>query len=186
MYRLVLLDRDGVINHRPPPGPDGDPGNYIKTPAEWRPIAGGPEAVAALNARGCLVAVCTNQSGVGRGVMSADDLAAVHRHMEAALHAAGARLDRVYVCPHGPEDACGCRKPRPGMLLAAMRDFGVTAPETCFVGDSQRDMDAALAAGCEPILVRTGYGAEAETGARAAGVCHVYDDLAAAARGLAG
>ena len=185
MYRLVLLDRDGVINHQPPPGHDGDPGNYIKTPGEWRPIAGGPEAVALLNALGCFVAVCTNQSGVGRGVMSADDLAAVHRHMETALRAAGARLDRVYVCPHHPGEACACRKPRPGMLCAAMRDFGVTGPDTCFVGDSQRDVDAALAAGCEPILVRTGNGAEAEAGARAAGVRRVYDDLAAAARSLA-
>ena len=185
MYRLVLLDRDGVINHRPPPGHDGDPGNYIKTPAEWRTIAGAPEAVAALNARGCLVAVCTNQSGVGRSVMSADDLAAVHRHMDAILRAAGARLDRVYVCPHHPDDACACRKPRPGMLRAAMRDFGVTGPDTCFVGDSQRDVDAALAAGCEPILVRTGNGTVTEPGARAAGVRHVYDDLAAAARSLA-
>lgn len=186
MYRLVLLDRDGVINHPPPPGPDGDPGNYIKTPAEWRPIAGGPAAVAALNARGCIVAVCTNQSAVGRGIMSAEDLAAVHRRMDATLRAAGARLDGVYVCPHRPEDACACRKPRPGMLHAAMRDFGIAAPETCFIGDSQRDMDAALAAGCEPVLVRTGYGADAEPGTRAAGVCRVYEDLAAAVRGLAG
>lgn len=185
MYRLVLLDRDGVINHRPPPKRDGDPGNYIKTPAEWSPIEGGPEAVASLNALGCFVAVCTNQSGIGRGVMSDGDLALVHGCMEAAMHSAGARLDHVYVCPHRPEDACSCRKPSPGMLYAAMTDFGVPRRDTCFVGDSLRDMEAALAAGCEPILVRTGNGADAETEARALGVRRVYDDLATVARGIA-
>ena len=184
MYRLVLLDRDGVINHRPPPKHDGDPGNYIKTPAEWSPIAGGPAAVASLNARARTVAVCTNQSGVGRGLMSGNDLAAVHRRMAAVLGAGGARLDRVYVCPHLPEDGCACRKPRPGMLRAAMADFGVAGRDTCFVGDSLRDMEAAFAAGCDPILVRTGNGAGVEAEARALGVRLVYDDLAAAAEGI--
>ena len=184
MYRLVLLDRDGVINHLPPTKHDGDPGNYIKTPAEWSPIAGGLAAVASLNARACTVAVCTNQSGVGRGLMSGNDLAAVHRRMAAVLGARGARLDRVYVCPHHPADGCACRKPRPGMLCAAMADFDVAGRDTCFVGDSLRDMEAAFAAGCDPILVRTGNGACVEAEARALGVRLVYDDLAAAAGGI--
>ena len=180
MYRLVLLDRDGVINHRPSPKRDGHPGNYIKTPREWSPIPGALEAVATLNALGCLVAVCTNQSGVGRGIMSTDALAAVHRHMEAALREAGGRLDGVYVCPHRPDEACACRKPRPGLLREAMADFRVRAAETCFVGDSLRDIEAARAARCEAILVRTGGGAAVEAEARIAGVRFVYDDLAAA------
>ena len=184
MYRLVLLDRDGVLNHCRPRKCNGHPENYIKTPAEWAPIVGSPQAVAVLNARGCRVAVCTNQSGIGRGLMSDADLAAVHRRMGAALEGAGARIDRVYFCPHRPDEGCACRKPMPGMLQAAMTELGASERETCFVGDSLRDMQAALAAGCEPILVRTGNGSRDEKQARSAGVRRVYDDLAAAIRSL--
>lgn len=185
LHRLVLLDRDGVLNReRPRRLPDSHPDNFIRAPEAWHPIHRSPEAVAALNAGGRAVAVCTNQSAIGRGLLSSARLAAIHERMRVKLEAAGAHIHRIYVCPHRPDERCGCRKPRPGLLLAAMADFAIAPEETCFVGDAARDMAAALAAGCEPVLVRTGQGAAAEAAARAMGVRRVYADLAAAAAAI--
>ena len=151
---LVLLDRDGVVNEESP--------EYITRPSEWLPIPGSLDAIARLNRTGCTVAICSNQSAVARGFMTIDD------------------LDAIFCCTHAPDAHCGCRKPEPGLLLRAMAELNATPERTTFVGDSLRDVHAAIAAGCLPVLVRTGHGAEFESAARALGVQYVFDDLAMA------
>lgn len=148
--RLVILDRDGVINE--------DSDAYIKSPEEWIPIPGAAEAIARLKQAGYAVVVATNQSGVGRGYFDADTLAAIHRRMVATLAAAGAELDGIFFCPHTPDDGCQCRKPAPGLLdqIAAARGEPVTG--AWLVGDSLRDLQCGAARGCQPVLVRTGKG----------------------------
>lgn len=170
MARLILLDRDGVINNDSP--------DYIKNPAEWRPLPGALQAIVRLRNAGRRVAVCTNQSGIGRGLFSLPDLHAIHGKMLDELQALGGDLDGLVFCPHLPTDGCDCRKPKPGMLLAMMQQLASKPAETCFVGDSLKDVAAALSAGCEPILLRTGNGRDSEAKARELGVSRVYDDLA--------
>lgn len=169
---LVLLDRDGVINEESP--------EYIKRPSEWLPIPGSLDAIARLNRAGCAVAVCSNQSAVARGLMTAEDLQAIHETMQGALAEVGGHLDAIFCCMHGPDEHCTCRKPEPGLLLKAMRELNATPERTTFVGDSLRDIQAAISARCLPVLVRTGHGAEVESHARDAGVQYVFDDLATA------
>src|SRR3954464_6158495 len=106
---LVLLDRDGVINEDSP--------NYIRGPSDWRPIPGSLDAIARLNRAGRKLAVCSNQSAIGRGLLAAADLAAIDRTMIAAIEASGGHLDGIYYCVHSPEEQCACRKPAPGLLL---------------------------------------------------------------------
>jgi len=173
MPRLILLDRDGVINFDSP--------ESITAPAEWRPIPGSLEAIAALTCAGRRVAVCSNQAGIGRGLLSASALDAIHQQLHDALAELGSRLDRLVYCPHLPEDRCACRKPAPGMLLECMNLLGAEPGETCFVGDSLKDLQAACAAGCEGVLVRTGNGAALEARSPLPGIV-VFDDLAAFAR----
>jgi len=169
---LVLLDRDGVINEDSP--------NYVRAPSEWTPLAGSLQAIARLSRAGRTVAVCSNQAGVGKGALTIADLDAINTTMTTAVARAGGRIDGVFCCTHSPDERCTCRKPAPGLLLQAMEAFGVTAAETTFIGDSLRDAEAALAAGCAPILVRTGHGARSEGQVRALGIDLVFDDLAAA------
>lgn len=171
---FVIVDRDGVINH--------DSKNYIKTPEEWRPIVGSLEAIADLTRAGIQVIVLTNQANIGRGVMRWETLDAIHSKLKQALDALGGRIERFYICPHRPEDGCACRKPQPGLLFEAARDYGFGLDATPFVGDSIRDLEAARSANARPVLVRTGNGAETETrGALPAGT-RIYDDLAAFAK----
>ncbi len=175
MARLILLDRDGVINFDSP--------DYVKNAEEWHPIPGSLEAIAALRSHGFMVGVCTNQAGIARGRLSVADLEAIHARMDLALRALHTRLDGLRYCPHGPEDGCRCRKPQPGMLLEMMHELGSTAQDTIFVGDSMRDVEAAQAAGCRGILVRTGNGPRAEAAARERGMLvEVFADLAAFAQ----
>ena len=168
--RLVLLDRDGVINH--------DSEQYITSVDEWCPIDGSIDAVRRLQAQ-FQVAVCTNQAGIGRGLLTSKSLAAIHARLQESLQRAGAEAIPVHHCPHHPDDGCNCRKPAPGLLIDAMRVAAVTSGETCFIGDSMRDIEAARNARCAPILVRTGNGLSVETDASAAlkGVS-IFDDLA--------
>ncbi len=147
--RLVLLDRDGVINFDSP--------DFIKSPEEWRPIPGALEAIAALQAR-FKVAVCTNQSGLGRGLYDEAALADIHARLQDDLAAAGGRPLDVFFCPHHPDDGCSCRKPQPGLLEAALNTNGAAAAETVFAGDSRRDLEAAVNAGCHPVLLLSGNG----------------------------
>ena len=173
--RLVMIDRDGVINE--------DSGEFIKSVAEWRPIPGSLEAIASLHRAGWQVAVVTNQSGIGRGLYDEATLAQIHKHMRARVRAAGGELAGVYYCPHLPDDGCECRKPKPGMFRALERELGVSVVGAPYIGDRMSDVEAAEGVGARPMLVRTGTGAATVTllGARRV---PVFDDLAAAARTL--
>jgi D-glycero-D-manno-heptose 1,7-bisphosphate phosphatase len=176
---LVILDRDGVINR--------DSAAFIKNDAEWQPIPGSIEAIAALTAAGFTLAVASNQSGIARGLFDQDALDAMHAKMLRLVHEADGRIGRIVVCPHGPDDACDCRKPKPGLLEQLARHFDTSLHHVPVIGDALRDLEAAAAVGARPILVRTGKGRDTEASLpeRFAGV-PVYDDLAAAARALIG
>ncbi len=150
--RLVVLDRDGVINH--------ESDAYIKSPDEWIPISGSLEAVARLNQDGFSVVVATNQAGVGRGFFDLAALAKIHAKMTVSLAKVGGHLDGIFFCPHRPEENCGCRKPGPGLLRQIAESFHVSLSGVPVIGDSLRDIEAAETVGARPILVRTGYGEE--------------------------
>jgi D-glycero-D-manno-heptose 1,7-bisphosphate phosphatase len=173
--RLVMIDRDGVINE--------DSDEFIKSVAEWRPIAGSLEAIASLHRAGWQVAVVTNQSGVGRGLYDEATLAQIHEHMRSRVRAAGGELAGVYYCPHLPDAGCDCRKPKPGMFRALERDLGVSVVGAPYIGDRMSDVEAAEAVGARPMLVRTGTGAATVESLGSRRV-PVFDDLAAAARSL--
>lgn len=143
----VFLDRDGVLNRK---APEGD---YVKSPKELDLLPGAAEAVARLNRSGLPVVVVTNQRGVARGLMSAEDLTAVHSTLERRLVSAGARLDRIMSCTHGSEESCGCRKPRPGLLLQAAAELRLDLERSWMVGDRGSDILAGREAGCHTILV---------------------------------
>jgi D-glycero-D-manno-heptose 1,7-bisphosphate phosphatase len=141
----VLLDRDGVITRRRD--------DYVTSPDEVEVLPGSAEAIARLCAAGYRVAVVTNQSAVGRGLMTMDTLETIHRGLDAVIRAAGGEISEYLVCPHLPDAGCDCRKPRPGLLLEAGRRLGVDLDSTFMVGDQPSDVIAALAAGCRPILL---------------------------------
>ncbi len=164
---LVILDRDGVINH--------ERDDFVKSPAEWQPIAGSLEAIAALHRAGFRVAVATNQSGIARGLFSLLTLEMIHEKMRCAVADLGGELAEIAFCPSLDADHPD-RKPNPGLLLQLQRQF---QPSACwFVGDSRRDLDAAQRAGIPALLVRTGRGEHTwtQTGHEPA-----FADLAAAA-----
>ncbi len=148
--KLVVLDRDGVINL--------DSDAFIKTPDEWVAIPGSLEAIARLNQAGYRVAVATNQSGIGRGLFDMAALNAMHTKMHRQAAAVGGRIDAVYFCPHTAQDHCDCRKPKPGMLKMIAERFEITPEATPVVGDSLRDLEAGAALGFKTHLVRTGKG----------------------------
>ena len=168
--RLIVLDRDGVINW--------DSESYIKSPQEWQPLPGSMAAIARLSAAGFDVVVCTNQSGLARGLLSLDALSAIHSRMDFAARAAGGRLAAIFICPHGPDDGCACRKPNSGLLRAVERYFGSSLHGCPVVGDSARDLQAAAQIGARAILVRTGNG-EHTLASGTVSVPEVYPDLAA-------
>lgn len=145
MMKLIILDRDGVINY--------DSDEYIKSPDEWIPIPGSLQAIAELNRAGFTIAVATNQSGLGRGYYDIYTLMEIHAKMERFLKEAGAHLDALYFCPHTPEEHCNCRKPKPGLLLQIGEYFHADLTQAYFIGDSLRDAKAALAVGAKPIFV---------------------------------
>jgi histidinol-phosphate phosphatase family protein len=140
----VILDRDGVLNKRPPRG------EYVTRPEEFEWLPGAREALALLRDAGHTVIVVTNQAGIARGAMTEADLEAIHERMRAE---AGGAVARIYHCPHGWDEGCECRKPAPGMLFQAQRDFDLDLTRTPFIGDDERDREAADAAGCPSILV---------------------------------
>ena len=148
--KLIVLDRDGVINY--------DSEQFIKSPDEWRPIPGSLEAISRLNHAGFRVVVATNQSGLGRGLFDMATLIAINDKMHKALAQIGGRIDALFYCPHTADSACGCRKPKPGMLIEIGNRFGVELTGVPCVGDSVRDLQAAAAVEAQPILVLTGKG----------------------------
>lgn len=176
--KLIILDRDGVINH--------DSDQYIKSPAEWRPIPGSLEAIARLNQWGWRVVVASNQSGIGRGLFGMDTLNAIHDKMIKALAQAGGRLDAIFFCPHAADSTCECRKPKPGMLLQIAERFNVGLAGVPVVGDSLRDLQAAVAAGCAPYLVLTGKGEKTKDDPALPPQTRIYPDLAALVAELTG
>jgi len=149
--KLIILDRDGVINE--------DSDAYIKNPDEWVPVPGSLDAIARLCKAGYRIAVASNQSGVARGLFDLSTLMAIHTKMHQAVTAAGGRIDGVFFCPHSADAGCDCRKPKAGMINEILRRFDVAASSgVTMVGDSMRDLQAACAAGCRPVLVLTGKG----------------------------
>lgn len=150
--QLVILDRDGVINQ--------DSDNYIKSPDEWQAIEGSLEAIAKLTQAGYKVVVCTNQSGIGRGLFDTDTLNAMHTKMHQQLARFGGEINAVFFCPHTDEDACRCRKPATGMYEDVAKRFKLNhaLQGIAVVGDSLRDLVGAVTLGAEPHLVLTGKG----------------------------
>lgn len=148
--RFILLDRDGVINH--------DAEDFIKSPKEWRPLPDSLEAIALLTQFQFSVIVISNQSGLARGLLDLKSLDRIHAKMLGAVEQAGGRIEAIYYCPHGPEDRCACRKPKPGLLLKFARDYRADLSQTLMIGDSWRDVAAAQAAGARAALVKTGNG----------------------------
>ena len=176
--KLIVLDRDGVINH--------DSAAYIKNPNEWRPIPGSLDAISKLNQAGFHVIVATNQSGIGRGFFDMATLNAIHDKMHKALAAAGARVDAIYFCPHATADNCNCRKPRTGMLEDIARRLNTPLTDVPMVGDSIRDLQAAAAVGAQPLLVLTGNGKKTQRAGELPPGTRVFADLAAAVDAIAG
>ncbi|MDB5863739.1 MAG: histidinol-phosphate phosphatase family protein [Betaproteobacteria bacterium] len=176
--KLVILDRDGVINF--------DSDSFIKGPAEWRPIPGSLEAIASLNHAGYHVVLATNQSGVGRGLFEVSTLNAIHDKMHRALAHIGGRIDAIFFCPHAADAGCNCRKPRSGLLDEIARRFNVDLKGVPSVGDSLRDLEAAAAVGAAPILVLTGKGRKTEEAGDLPAGTRVFSDLADAVRSIVG
>lgn len=148
--KLVILDRDGVINH--------DSDDYIKTVDEWLPIDGSIEAIAKLKHNGFKVAIATNQSGIGRGYYNVDTMHNMHQKMADLLKPLNAKIDHIEFCPHAPDDNCLCRKPKPGMLQAIQQHFNADLSQTYFVGDTLSDLSTADHAKAKFALVKTGKG----------------------------
>lgn len=148
--KLIILDRDGVINH--------DSDHYIKSVEEWIPIDGSLEAIAKLNNLGYEVAIATNQSGIARGFYSLSTLEAMHTKLHQLLKVVGGKISYIACCPHGPDDGCSCRKPKPGMLLEIADHFSIPPEDVIFIGDTLSDMKAAKNAGINFVLVKTGKG----------------------------
>ena len=170
--KLLILDRDGVINH--------DSDAYIKSLDEWIPIPGAIEAIARLSKAGWIVAVATNQSGLARGYYDEATLQAMHTRLRELVAEQGGELGLIVPCPHGPDDDCSCRKPQPGMLEQIAAYYGVMLKGIWFVGDSSGDLNAARAVDCQPVLVKTGKGERTLAKPLPAGTL-VFDDLAAVA-----
>ncbi len=179
MPKVVLLDRDGVINFDSP--------DYILTPEQWRPIPGSLEAIARLTQAGIRLAIASNQSALGRGMLDQPTFDAIHARMLLCIEEAGGRIDHVGYCPHGPDEGCACRKPRPGLLLNALQALHCPPEEALMIGDSLRDVQAADAAGVPAWLVRSGYGdadAILEKSRRLMPQIPAFADLAAATDAL--
>ena len=159
--KAILLDRDGVINFDSP--------DYILTPAQWKPMPGSLEAIAKLTKANIAVAIVSNQSAVGRGMIDGDTFQNIHAKMLLSIEALGGRIDHVVYCPHAPDDGCACRKPLSGMVIESLAALNLrNEPQSALmIGDSLRDMQAAWAANVSGILVQSGYGNATEILAKA-------------------
>lgn len=171
MSKLIILDRDGVLNV--------DSGAYITTPEEWVPIESSMGAVSRLNEHGWRVVIASNQAVVGRGIIDMEKLNWIHQKMNNTLSRYGGWIDAIFFCPDAPGSESTCRKPHPGMLLEiAERSRRVTLEDVPMVGDKLTDLQAAVAAGAQPVLVRTGHGRQTEKDGDLPPGTKVYDDLA--------
>ena len=174
--KLVILDRDGVINT--------DSDQFIKTPDEWKPIPGSLEAIARLTHSGFRVVVCSNQSGVGRGLLDMATLNAINDKMYKALAPLGGRIDALFYCPHAAEANCACRKPKSGMFEDIAKRFNISLAGVPSVGDSLRDIEASVQLGCQPMLVLTGKGRKTLSAGGLPENTQVFEDLSAAVRAI--
>ena len=173
--KLLILDRDGVINY--------DSDTYIKSVEEWLPLPGAVEAIAQLSKAGWTVAIATNQSGIARGYYDVATLDAMHARLRALVEEQGGEVGLIVYCPHGPDEGCACRKPKPGMLQTIATHYGADLAQCWFVGDSLGDLQAAQTVDSQPVLVKTGKGLQ--TLAKALPVnTLIFDDLAAVAAEL--
>jgi D-glycero-D-manno-heptose 1,7-bisphosphate phosphatase len=170
--KLVILDRDGVINY--------DSDQYIKSPAEWRAMPGSLEAIAKLTQAGYKVVIASNQSGLGRGLFDMDTLNAIHDKMHRAVQAVGGRIDAVFYCPHTSDSKCNCRKPKPGMFLRIGACFNTDLSDAYVIGDSLRDLQPAASVGARTVLVLTGKGGITQAEGDLPEGTLVFADLAAA------
>lgn len=171
--KLLILDRDGVINQ--------DSDDFIKSVDEWIPLPGSLEAIARLNQAGYHVVVATNQSGIARGYFDLATLNAMHHKMHQLLAKMGGHIDGILFCPHAPEDDCQCRKPKPGMYLEIASRWGADIKGVPVIGDSLRDLEAAIAVGATPILVKTGKGERTLAELSGLGGIKIFEDLSCAA-----
>lgn len=169
--RFVLIDRDGTINVDK---------HYLSQPEQLELLPGTGEALRVLKAAGFGICVVTNQSGIGRGYFGLAELERVHARLHALLGAEGVTIDGIYLCPHGPDDDCACRKPLPGMIEQAVAEHGFDPASAIVIGDKEADVGLGRGVGATTFLVRTGYGRATE--AKGTQADHVVDDLLAAAR----
>lgn len=178
MIKLIILDRDGVINE--------DSDEYIKSPAEWRAIPGSLEAIAQLNKAGFKITVATNQSGIARGYFSLETLQAIHQKMQTELAVFNGKIDYLVFCPHGPDDECDCRKPKPGLLKKIADHFQIDlTTQALAIGDSLRDIEAAQTLNCPAWLVKTGKGEKTlQENKETLKNIFVFNDLAACTKKL--
>lgn len=174
--KLVILDRDGVIN--------ADSDEYVKSADEWIPIPGSLEAITRLHRSGWKVFIATNQSGIGRGLFGLDALMAMHDKMMRALSELAGTIDGIVFCPHTPDDGCECRKPNSGMYLEIAQRLDCALAGVPIIGDAHRDLVPAASVGARPILVRTGKGARSLVEHPELAEIEVYDDLLTAAEAL--
>lgn len=174
--KLVILDRDGVVNE--------DSDDFIKSVDEWVPLPGSIEAIASLKQAGWTVGIATNQSGIARGLYDEATLHAMHDKLAGLLAGHGVAVDYIAYCPHGPGSTCRCRKPLPGMYEEIAEHFGCALDGAPVIGDSLRDLEAAVAAGARPMLVRTGKGERTLAKGGLPENTPVFDDLAGAVAAL--
>jgi len=174
--KLAILDRDGVINR--------DSADFVKSADEWIALPGSLAAIARLTQAGWKVVVATNQSGLARGLFDAAALNAMHAKMCCELAQAGGHIDAIFVCPHGPDDGCTCRKPLPGLFHEIARRYDISLAGIPAVGDSLRDLQAAHAAGCQPWLVQTGNGVKTEAAGNLPPATRIRADLKAVVQAL--
>lgn len=168
MKRFVMIDRDGTLNVER---------HYLSDPDQMELISGAGAAIRRLNQAGFGVIVVTNQSGIARGYFDMATLERIHDRMGRLLAEAGAHVDGIYLCPHGPEDHCTCRKPLPGMIEQAMAEHGFDPTQAYMIGDKEVDVELGRNVGATTFLVRTGHGHKHVQGSKAD---HVVDDLPAA------
>lgn len=176
--KLVLLDRDGVINH--------DSDDYIKSAAEWEAIPGSLEAIARLCQNGYRIIVVSNQSGLGKKKLDIIELNQIHRKLLDHLAQYGGSIDAFFFCPHDPGKGCDCRKPKPGLLHEISERLHIPLTDVPFVGDKMSDVQAALEVKAKPMLVKTGYGEETMKNNDLPDDIQVFDNLSEVADYLIG
>ena len=171
----VFLDRDGVINE--------ERADYVKNWQEFRFLPGALQAIASLTQAGFRTFVISNQSAINRGLASVEDVEEIHRRMKNEIERAGGDVEAILYCPHTPRENCRCRKPRPGLLEKAAKNYGLELERCYLIGDKLSDIEAGRAVGCYCVLVQTGIGVGEPTGARTSTAvnCHICADITQAA-----